>query len=373
MTHTTPQGGTRLQHLTCAAVFLAFSFTCAYGLQDGLLALVWHTLPHGQSSWHALPGAAAVSLSLTILGFGISRLSPVLRRLPALCFVPSALLLGWLTGVEVEGAACSFARTPWLVLGLVLFVVLVLLLRHRLRALTAMHQWLLSLSAMLLLMLLVMTMGNTDSVLHTRLRAEQYLLRNDPAGTLRVLNREPRTDASLTMLRAYALAESGKLADQLFAHQLEGRSSALLPTDGSGPCFLLYPSDRFFQHLGARPRVGQGTIDYLRAQLRQHPESRYALDYLLCACLMEKRVDEFVALLEEHCAIGDSLPKHYREALLLYVHQHSAPRVVYSNDVLEADYQDYQRLYSPYDEPQECLTHLRETFGNTYWYYFDFF
>lgn len=379
MSQTKLQSETRLHHSVCTAIFLAFSFTYLYCFQDGLMTLAQQMLSHGQTHYHPLWGATIISIVLLLLGAGIARTSQVLRQMPSLRYTPSALLLGWMTCLEVNGHHHSYPKTVFFLIGIAAFACLMIFFRCHsktviklLNNLSATRRWLCSLSILLLLSLTVVYMGNTNSVLHTRLRAEQSLLKNDPASAVRILNQERHTDPNLTMLRAYALALSGKLGDKLFERPISGLSAALIPSDNTDPCFLLYPTDDFFRHLGVRPRKGQGNIAYLKELFSKNQKNKFVLDYLLCAHLMEKQVDDFVRLLHTQYTIDDTLPKHYREALCLYAHQHSAPVVVYTNDVLEADYQDYQRLYSPYGEPSESLARLRETFGNTYWYYFDF-
>ena len=70
--------------------------------------------------------------------------------------------------------------------------------------------------------------------------------------------------------------------------------------------------------------------------------------------------------------ITKTLPKHYREALVLYTHLRSNPLVDYHDDILDADYRDYQDLEHKYANPQERKNMIRDTYGKTYWYYYDY-
>ena len=99
--------------------------------------------------------------------------------------------------------------------------------------------------------------------------------------------------------------------------------------------------------------------------------NKVTADYLLCGYLLDKNLDSFVREITRHYAVNDSvsLPKHYEEALLLYTHLHSTPYIIYKNDVVNADFQDFQKLENTIFNAQH-KTALRDTYGNTYWYYY---
>jgi aminoglycoside N3'-acetyltransferase len=46
--------------------------------------------------------------------------------------------------------------------------------------------------------------------------------------------------------------------------------------------------------------------------------------------------------------------------------------VVYNNDVMEADYQDFQNLENAYENVRERKNMVRSTYGNTYWFYYEY-
>jgi hypothetical protein len=93
----------------------------------------------------------------------------------------------------------------------------------------------------------------------------------------------------------------------------------------------------------------------------------------LCGFLVEKDLDSFINLLSENYSLSPrSLPKHYREALVYYIHHCSSPKVDYKDNLFEADYADYQRM------EKECVNYrvrkntLQSFYGTTYWYYSDY-
>ena len=93
-------------------------------------------------------------------------------------------------------------------------------------------------------------------------------------------------------------------------------------------------------------------------------------DYLLTAYLLDRNLDAFARILGRYYTVNDSLPRHYREALTLYTHQHSAPCVEYHNSVMDTDYEDYQQLYQSESNRVVRQAKLRDSYGNTYWYYY---
>jgi tetratricopeptide (TPR) repeat protein len=60
----------------------------------------------------------------------------------------------------------------------------------------------------------------------------------------------------------------------------------------------------------------------------------------------------------------------YKEALVLYNHTTSTRVIKYVNDVMEADYQDFQSIRKQYPHHKEQLFYAHQTYGKTYWYYY---
>ena len=95
--------------------------------------------------------------------------------------------------------------------------------------------------------------------------------------------------------------------------------------------------------------------------------------YLLMGYLLDKRLDDFAKWVGKFYDLNDTLPQHYREALVLYSHLRSQPVVDYHHAVTEADFADYQQLER--SEPNNKVLRqnlLRDTYGNTYWYYYEY-
>ena len=128
-------------------------------------------------------------------------------------------------------------------------------------------------------------------------------------------------DAPLMMIRMYALARTDALGERLFEYPVSGSSSEILPTNGKAR-LLLCPEDSIYRFLGARPAEPMEPERYLRMLQRRDSVPRKAIgDYLLCSYLIDKNLDRFARELGGYYPIDERLPKHYREALTLYIHR----------------------------------------------------
>ena len=172
------------------------------------------------------------------------------------------------------------------------------------------------------------------------------------AKALEVGKASDKTDASLTMLRVFALAHEGRLGDELFKYPVRGTSASLVPELADGKMLMLSP-DSVYRLLGAIPRKGQTSAAYLNAITKSGQATKAAIEYQLCGMLIDRNIDGFVSLLMKTHKIDDSLPRHYREALILYTHRRSSPKVVYRNTVMDTHYDDMQRLEAETKSPGE--------------------
>ena len=121
-----------------------------------------------------------------------------------------------------------------------------------------------------------------------------------------------------------------------------------------------------------RERTGAGMMDCKKALAETDGDMQKAIDYLLCGYLLDRRIDVFAVNVFRYYPNNNELPKHYREALTLYMHQRTNPVVVYRNNLMETDYQDFQDLENKYKNRAERINALRSVYGNTYWFYYNY-
>lgn len=378
--HSRPQNnGTTVAKVVCAIVFVAFSFLWLYVFQADILAVTQHRLSKGQTHYDPLWGALIITAILWLLQWGVNWAVRLNGRTHALTWMPSMLVLAVLTSYSTDSGS-PFPSAYWLWLAPVLLLLWVLGVwvaraiqpfeRDASRKPVARNLWGNLLLAALLITVVAAT-SNTNAVGHFRAHAETALLRGDNAEALQAGRRSLETDASLMMLRMYALSRQGQLADRLFEYPLVASSEAMLPTTRA-VSLLLYPADSLYRHLGAIPRKTMRPMDYLRAIIRSGQAKAAAVDYLLCGYLIDRRLDTFARALKQYYTEGDSLPRYYREALILYNHRHSQPVMVYHDPVLDEDYEDFRKTENQHPQVNERKGKLLETYADSYWFYYDY-
>lgn len=371
---------TRLIRALCSMLFIAFVFIYVYCYQADLLAFTQHVLSDGRTRYDRLLGALLITAVLYVVHLGVFSLSRLRSYGYALSFFPSSLLLAALTDVDLTTPHLYHSFWIWWIPILIAAYVVIVWILRQLQSLESGHEdtglfsrmMCTNVTTLACLMLMVGLVGNGQKSLHQRLGMERMMTEGkwDEASAAGRMTSRP--DSSLTMLRAFALAHENKLGERLFDGPLTGGSAALLPHPPQTRT-LMYPEWRIYALLGGKPATPMSTMRYLRRLHEQHLATGAAHDYLLCALLLDKDVDGFAREIGRFYRTQEgNLPRHYREALTLYSHLRSHPQVVWHDDVMEADYQDYQALSRQYSDKTIRANALRDSYGNTYWYYYDF-
>ena len=165
-----------LQQIVCAIVFLLFTIIYLYFFQADLLAMEQHVLSGGTTHYEHNIGTLVITSVLMLLQMMVRRLLSWRGKLYALTYLPSAALLGLLTSID-EQFSVHLSYGGWLWLNLLLIVLyIVLTLRYHRDA--AVRKWCRgkgiweetrsNLFIMLVLLLGICGMGNTDAVLQRR-------------------------------------------------------------------------------------------------------------------------------------------------------------------------------------------------------------
>lgn len=178
--------------------------------------------------------------------------------------------------------------------------------------------------------MLVLVIGiaiDKQDVRHYADRMEQLMADGDYQRALQVGERSDKTDRRLMLLRIDALGHEHQLGDRLFTYPLTGRSGSLAQRGG---------------------------------------------DYALCACLIDKQLDRFVRLLPKYYPTTENLPRHYREALVLYNHLRANPVIVYHDEVMDTDYRDMKTLERQHSKRSARQMAVFQQYEKTYWYYFGY-
>jgi len=370
-------GSAILVRSVCAIVFLVFTFLWLYAFQADVLCVAQHVLSGGRTSYKPLVGGVVITGLLMSLQLFVMKVFKLLRSFHWLTYLPSFLLLATISSIGID---CSFPlASHWWLLLLVLVVWAVAawmlirlkpLPRSRRSEIYSRLLWH-NLLGMACLMLCIAVLGNTDIVFHFRAHAETSLKAGNVDEALRVGEESHENDGSLTMLRAYALSLKGELGDRLFHYPIAGTSDNLLPASSDSQ-LLIYPEDSLYRHLGARPVGQMSALRFFELLEKYGKATKAVADYRLCGLLIDRKLDEFASIVQRYYPLNDSLPRHYREALVLYRHQHSHPVVVYHDAVTDTDYNDLQELESHYADFTERKGKVLEKYEGSYWYYYEY-
>lgn len=375
-------GSATVVRTVCAIVFLLFVAIYVFFYQEDTLALTQHLLSGGKTVYSRVIGGSIIIIILALIQFSVARL---MQKKPLCIFAmscfPSLYILAMLTDYHP-----SSSMSPWGWWAILMPVVVALwwgvvyflgeLLRYRFPDNGHEEGYMARTIGCNIFLLAAMMIGVglmsiSNDITHYRLRMERLLMHGEYAKALEVGKASDKTDASLTMLRVFALAHEGRLGDELFKYPVRGTSASIVPELSDGKMLMLSP-DSVYRMLGAIPRHGQTTKNYLKAIVKSGQATKAAIEYQLCGMLIDKDLDGFVNLLMKTHKIDDTLPLHYREALILYTHRRSSPKVVYSNTVMDTDYDDMQRLEAETKSPGERRIQIYKQFSGTYWEYFDY-
>ena len=376
MTNQLKRGTTFLRAL-CAVLFILFSFFYLYEYQADILSVTQHVLSHGVTHYDRTIGAVLITLVLGLLQLLIYAFIRLDGNFYALTYFPSFLLLGILTDVSPNLEHESYIGHWYWIFPLLMIVYfgIAWMCRQiesmRLQSKTAGVVSLIWVNLLFMVALMLMTcfIGCSDRLFHHRMRMENLLLAGDYDEATRVGSSEHKTDSSLTFLRIYALSKTHHLGERLFEYPLTGGSEVMLP-DNRNVKLMMVPETEVYKELGVVFPKKMHPTDYFALLHSTNRATKASHDWLLCAFLLDGNIDAFANTLPKYYLIDSTLPKHYKEALILYSRQTLHPSVVYKDPVLEADYEDFTTQRRTNKDVRLHNNKLRDTYGQTYWYYY---
>lgn len=371
---------TLLVRWVSSILFCCFTFVYLYVYQADVLAVAQHVLSGGRTAYHAGVGAVLITLTLYLVHLGVSYVCRPSGIGHSLSFFPSLLLLTILTDIS-DNIDRNFLLGGWWIAAPLLLLAYGGLMwamkknahetvkeKPHLNLTQALWQNVMVLNVMFVL---VGLFSNHDVAFHERAKIERAIVKQQYNDALEVGKNNLKTDSNLVMLRAYCLSKTHKMGESLFEYPLIGESQSLLP-NGSSVRMLMAPDNGVYRYIGVVPKQQMPVMRYLEFITASRKAKNPAKDYLLCGYLLDKNLDKFVVHLPHYYHVDSLLPKHYREALVLYTHSRSNPKLVYHDAVADADYKDYQDLEKKYPEKMVRQTKIRDIYGKTYWYYFHY-
>jgi hypothetical protein len=366
----------------CAILFLSFTFIYLFYYQDDVLAVGQHVLSNGQTHYNRTIGAILITFVLFLLAACCFRNHKIDKAFTCLD------LFSVIIDIDCHHRCQSRYRQAFLFWSLVVGIFLPVVTLYAESVWTACVRlqpyepdtnslgifsrmmWI-NLMTMVIMFAFVGTFSCNNDLFHYRMHAEQCLKNNDFDGVLATGASSLDADSSLTMMRVYALSQKGELGERLFEYPIVGGSRILLP-DSESVKLMIYPESKLYNYLGIYLKQKMSPINYLNFIEKHHVAKKAAADYLLCGYLLDKNLNAFVRNIGKYYKVNGNLPKHYREALTLYTHLRSNPVLIYHSNVMDADYQDYQDMEKKYPDKVLRQNYLHDTYGNTYWYYYQY-
>ena len=362
-------------------LFALFSFFYLYSMQSELLACFQYILSDGLTSYSPFVGSMLLTLLLVFVGEVLAYAWGLPMAFVALSYFPSAILLVLISGGSpVQGGISgSGILWGWLAFVLVLGSVAVILLRkyasYIVREKYQYTDMWPNAVFLTLLFLFVGAVGNSNEALHYQLKAERLLCeeRYDEIAELRCPSSRPAP--VFCAIRSLALAHEHRLGDELFRVPQTQKAMGLM---ASGRDFLSCDSleYRFYEMWGAKPgkHIANNPELFFKMVVDRHVadtlQNSVVADYYLCSLLLDRKLDQFAAEVGEYYPLNDSLPRHYREALVLYKRLRTNPVCIYENESLEEDYSDFLSLSREKALPEVRRNRMRKAYGKTYWYYY---
>lgn len=374
----------------CTLLFAVFSISYLM-LQGEAIRSVHHFMSEGKTVYSPVYGACIITFILCVLRWGLNKMTRFRHSWWAVSCIPTFILLTIFSCIypSVTDDSQSFVLRFynglgwWCLAGLMLYILLNIVYRKFVfRKITKS-----GFKEMLIPNLLVMIactyttgfIGNNNELLHNELSIAQCIQANQYNQALNIGKKSLHNSHTLTALRAFALSQTDSLGASLFNYPQSDGAQGLFFDDSKGASSSLTNTD-IYTHLGGIPRKANETpVHYLR-KLCENGGSRKTLDYYLCALLLERQLEAFVAALDTYWEEEKALPRHYQEALLIYEQRISGQQEKehqFSSDCFEQITPHVRQCYTAFKKMQENYPQMipqrnytRRKYGDTYWWYY---
>ncbi|MCD8282859.1 MAG: DUF6057 family protein [Prevotella sp.] len=361
-------------YAVCGVVFYAFAFCYLSVFQADLLAYAVYSLSGGRAVYNSLIGAAVITLVLLAADVLLSPL--LLRRLkrfPAIRLLVPAMLLAMICDVHIAGGGePDLFGNAWMFCipaVIVLFVVNFFIRGAKIAHCPPLQALFLNLLAVLVFLSVGVFAGNTCETDHVRLRCERCLLRGDYDGAVHTIARHNVNTPPTAMMKAFAMAQTGRLGECFFERNVVNGSASLFPADDNK--LLMISPNVIYEALGGVPAPGVSGREWLALLRRRGRITPLGRDYLYTACLLDRDIDAFVKYYAADNDTALAAPKHYGEALDIYRYEHDLSSAG-AGKKQEAGFADFLSRRRGEDNRVLRENGLRDAYGSTYWFYYFF-
>lgn len=374
-------GERRLQNFItgfCAVCFAIFSFTFVAIYKSPLIEMVYNSIATGKLQYNGYVLSGVVTAILVGLALWLNRFAKYQREWTAMAFLPSALILAFLTDIQrtLFAATGSYGGWAWIfAVGMFLYLFLAFLfgrmLFEKIKNPTVVANRIVwrNLVLLTLIFMMVGTLSGGDKNFMREAIQYKHYCRGDVDAALAVGDHSPLASQELTAQRAFFLSLKGELGERLFEYPQYYGAEGLLPA--MVRTMPVVP-DSIYSHIGLSRADGERATDFFARAVSEEGAGIVAQEYYLASLLLERRIVDFADKVYEYYNVGDSdkLPKHYKEALLLYSHivpeysiefDDAALRASFEKMIAEACGKSWASMHS---------ARLRQEYGGTYWWYF---
>ena len=363
--------------MVCSLLFAIFSFVYLYIFQADILETLHFSLAHGRTVY--APFASSMILTIAFMGvnFCVSNYFKLEGKFHFLSYIPSFIFLVSLTDIRRGIYSEHYSSyNYWLYPLMVVVCLLFLFLGKRLFSITSNSNKDLyvllnsNLSFLLLFFLLTIGFGNSDADFHHEIEMEHQIRSGNMEQALEVGEGSLQSTRTLTALRAMALAQKGELAERMFEYpQYYGSNGLIFPNDPMQ--VQRYTNETLRDMLGVDINASSNLKEQFARACHDETGKYLVLDYYLCSLLLDRKLDTFVQELDFFVDIDESLPKYYKEAIVMYKASHADCKLE-SHSGVEDRYKDYCWLKQTKSSSMDYYKQLREQFSETYWWYYDF-
>lgn len=362
--------------MTLTLIFSAFTFCYIYILQPDLLSYLQHLFSHGLTTYSRLSGALIILFITLAIHSSVAAATKLPGHVYALTYIPSAVFLLVLTDLIAEYSLSKL---------IAYLVVLLLVLLYYIKSTSTKYRrdnnvnsgaaFISNVVILSIIMSLIGLQGNGNDVLHYELKIERLLNEKKYDEAINVGRKSLVTSEKLTYLRAFALSNKNELGEKIFEYPVAYTDNPLLPCRKDSTGMIFHP-DNIYRYLGAFPEHTFTPYQFLHLLssqtelLNTHPQIK---DYLLITLLFQKKLDMFAAEIKRFYDFPDSslvLPKHYREAMVLYSRMRTKPVVSIKDNITETNYDEFNALRESHKNVIVGTNAVRRQYGDTYWWYF---
>ena len=370
----------RLQRVVmalCAILFAVFSFLFVAEYQSSLLELLYDKVATGKLEYNGYVAGGVISLALTLLALWINKYTGFKREWIAFAFMPSALILSFITDIDRSLYVGGYDYIKWiivLVAGIIVYALFSFVLRRVLFAkikniaMSANRIIWRNLVLFVILFSLVGFLSNGEENFKREARVASYYKEGDIESALNVGSLSNVASHSLTAQRAYILAKNGMLGEKVFEYPQLYKAAGLIPERTQ--VSPLVP-DSVFALLGISPSQDEKPMEFLKRAVMNDSVSDAVKDYYLSGLLLDRQIVEFTDAVKEFYPDTElnKLPKHYQEALMLYASIDENATSV-NNQAMQEQFDALLALEKEHDDAFVRANYVRRRFGRTYWWYY---